>query len=249
MTSLTIDINADLGEGGSFDDDMFACISSANIACGAHAGDAEQMRRSVQIALEHSVIIGAHPGLADRERFGRVWFDQDPELLRQHIFDQVTALQRICGEEGTVLQYVKAHGALYNRAAADESIATVIARAISAVDPALSMYAQSGSAMERVATSQGLPVIREAFADRAINGDGSLVSRDLPDAVLVDPEAIAQRMISLIRTGQLGSIDGEIIDVPADTICIHSDTPGALDIARCLRAQLTELGIEIRHPT
>lgn len=249
MTGQMIDINADLGEGGAFDNEMFACVSSANIACGAHAGDVDQMRISVQFARAHNVAIGAHPGLADRARFGRVWFDQDTDLLRQQVFDQITALQRICGDEGTVLRYVKAHGALYNRAATDESIAVVIARAVSAVDPSLSIFAQSRSAMERVATNQGLPVIREAFADRAVNGDGTLVSRELPNAVLLDPEAIAQRMITLISTGLLESIDGVMIQVPADTICIHSDTPGAVDIARFLRTRLLGHGIEIRPST
>jgi UPF0271 protein len=245
MTTQSIDLNADLGEGGAYDEALFPLISSANIACGVHAGDGDTMRRSVQLALHHGVAIGAHPSLNDREGFGRHWFQVDEPELRDQVWQQITALQRICGEEGAVLRYVKAHGALYNQAMFDESVATTITRAVSAVDSALHLFAQPGSALERIATQQGLPVVREAFADRAYNADGTLVRRDIAGAVLHDPDAIAARIIRLVTTGEIDTIDGQIMHLPADTICLHSDTPGAVDIATNLRRRLREAGIEI----
>ena len=246
MTTQSIDINADLGEGGAFDEALFPLISSANIACGVHAGDAETMRASVRLAIEHGVAIGAHPSLNDRDGFGRHWIDVPGPELRNQIWEQISALQRICSEEGANLAYVKTHGALYNRAAIDESVAVIVARAVSAVDPALNIFAQPGSAMDKVATRQGLPVIREAFADRAYNADGTLVERGIEGAVLSDPAAIAERMVRLISTGEIETIDGHAIHLPVDTICIHSDTPGSVEIASALTTALRDIGIEIR---
>ena len=246
MTTQSIDVNADLGEGGAFDQELFPLISSANIACGVHAGDAETMRVSVRLAMQHGVAIGAHPSLNDREGFGRQWIDVPGPELRNQIWEQISALQRICSDEGANLSYVKTHGALNNRAATDDAVAVIVARAVSAVDPALNIFAQPGSAMDKVATRQGLPVIREAFADRAYNADGTLVERGTEGSVLTDPAAIAERMIRLISTGEIETIDGLTIHLPADTICIHSDTPGAVEIATTLTTALRDVGIEIR---
>jgi UPF0271 protein len=246
MTTQSIDINADLGEGEAFDNNLYPLISSANIACGYHAGDAQTMRASVRAALRHDVAIGAHPSLDDRASFGRTWIDVPAADLHRQIVDQVTALLRICGEEGAELTYVKAHGALYNRAAVDAAVADVVARAIGAVDPSLQVFTPPGSQMERIATQQGIPVIREAFADRAYNADGTLVSRETAGAVLHDPEAITRRMIGLVTRGEIVAHDGSTIALAADTICIHSDTPGAVEIATTLRQRLAEHGIDIR---
>jgi UPF0271 protein len=246
MTTQSIDINADLGEGGAFDDELFPLISSANIACGYHAGDAITMRASVRAALRNDVAIGAHPSLDDRAGFGRSWIDVPAADLHRQIVDQVTTLLRICGEEGAQLTYVKAHGALYNRAAVDAVVADVVARSIGAVDPSMQIFAPPGSQMERIATQQGIPVIREAFADRAYNADGTLVSREIAGAVLHDPKAIAQRIVDLVTRGTIVAHDGSTIGLSADTICIHSDTPGAVAITTTLRQRLAEHGIDIR---
>ena len=246
MSTRSIDINADLGEGGAHDRELFELISSANIACGYHAGDEATMRESVRLAREHGVAIGAHPSLDDRPGFGRVWFDVPSVELRDQVTQQVSSLQRICVEEGAVLIYVKAHGALYNQATTDETTAIALVRGVGAVDPALRIFAQPRSVLERVATNQGLPVIREAFADCVYNADGILVSRTIEGSVLQDAEAIAQRIIRLISTGELDAIAGQVIRIPADTICIHSDTPGTVAIARTLVDRLREAGVEIR---
>lgn len=242
----TIDINADLGEGGAFDEQLFPLISSASIGCGYHAGDSETMAASVRLAIQYGVAIGAHPGLKDREGFGRDWTGVSVPVLYAHLVDQITSLLNICQREEARLAYVKAHGALYNVAAKEISIATTIASAIAAVNPTLKVFAQPGSVMEQVAIEHGLTVLAEAFADRAYNTDGTLVSRDLPGSVLHDSVLIADRMERLVTTGEIETIDGATIPLRADTICIHSDTRGAVEIARTLRARFESLGIVIQ---
>ncbi|MEJ7837205.1 MAG: 5-oxoprolinase subunit PxpA [Thermomicrobiales bacterium] len=249
MIAGTIDINADLGEGGAVDDQLFRLISSANIACGSHAGDAASMRRSVKLAISHHVTIGAHPSLDDMAGFGRTWIPVSPENLHATLVHQITTLLHICNDEGTDMSYVKAHGALYNRAAIDSSVAETVCRAVSSINPALRIVTQPGSVLEREAMLLGLPVIREVFADRASRADGTLIPRDQPGAVFHDPEAIAARMVKLITTGELIAINGEIIHLSADTICIHSDTPGAVQIATVLGDHLHEAGIAIQAPS
>lgn len=249
MNTGAIDINADLGEGGAVDEQLFPLISSANIACGGHAGDAASMRRSVKLAIAHQVTIGAHPSLNDRAGFGRTWIPVAPEDLHTTIVQQITMLLRICNDEGAEMSYVKAHGALYNRAATDPSVAETVCRAVSSINPALRIVTQPGSVLEREAMLLGLPVIREVFADRASRVDGTLVPRDQPGAVFRDPEAIAARMVKMITTGELIAINGEVIHLSADTICIHSDTPGAVEIATVLGDRLRQSGIAIQAPS
>jgi UPF0271 protein len=245
----SIDINADLGEGGAFDEQLFPLISSANIACGYHAGDRETMIAAIRLAQHHGVTIGAHPGLKDKAGFGRTWIDVSGPELYAHVVDQITTLTVICDDEGASLRYVKAHGALYNVAATDASIATIFASAIVAVNPGLAVFAQPGSVMEQTAQDHGLRVLAEAFADRAYNADGTLVSRAIPGAVLHDPVAIANRMERLVTAGVLETFDGTTIPLRADTICIHSDTQGAVEIATALRSRFASLGIAVRAKT
>jgi 5-oxoprolinase (ATP-hydrolysing) subunit A len=245
----TIDLNADLGEGGAFDAQLFPLISSANIACGYHAGDRETMIASIRLAQHHGVAIGAHPGLKDKAGFGRTWIDVSSPELYAHVVDQITTLSGICDDEGASLRYVKAHGALYNVAANETPIATIIASAIVAVNPGLAVFAQPGSVMEQTAQDHGLRVLAEAFADRAYNADGTLVSRDIPGAVLHDPVAIADRMERLVTKSVIETIDHQTIPLRADTICLHSDTQGAVEIAKALRSRFASLGIAVRANT
>jgi UPF0271 protein len=245
MSGQTIDLNADLGEGGDFDAALFPLISSANIACGGHAGDSDTMQASVTAAIAHGVAIGAHPGLMDRAGFGRSWIATPGPVLQAQVSEQITLLRRVCTEHGVNLSHVKAHGALYNRAAVDELVATVVAKAIIDVDSALRIFVQPHSVMERVATGLGLTVVREAFADRAYNLDGTLVSREIEGAVLHDPATVAARVVSMVRTGSVPTIDGQVLPLVTETICLHSDTPGAVAIARAIRAALADAGIAV----
>jgi len=245
----TIDINADLGEGGAFDAELFPLISSVNIACGVHAGDWTTMDASVRLAMDHGVAIGAHPSLPDRDNFGRAengWIGFSGNDVHNAIIYQVGAMAAFCRVHRMPLKYVKAHGSLYNQAMAEPAVAKIVSSALAAFDTSLPVFAQSGSVLEHVAKVYRLTVIHEAFADRAYNADGSLVSRSLPGAVLHDPEMIADRMERLVTTGEIETIDGGTISLLADTICIHSDTEGAVQIAKTLRARFDALGIAVR---
>ena len=244
-----IDLNADLGEGGAFDAELFPLISSANIACGVHAGNWTTMDQSIRLAMEYGVAIGAHPSLPDRDNFGRAehgWIGFSGIDVQNAIIYQLGAMAAMCKAHHAPLKYVKAHGSLYNQAMVEEPVAKIVCAAIAAFDASLPVFAQSGSVLEHVAKIYGLTVIHEVFADRAYNADGSLVSRSLPGAVLHDPQMIADRMERLVTTGEIETIDRGSIPLLADTVCLHSDTEGAVQIARTLRERLVSLGIEIR---
>lgn len=250
-----IDLNSDLGEGfGPFrvgaDDELFPLISSANVACGFHGGDPLMMARTVARAAEHGVAVGAHPGFPDRGGFGRRTLLATPEEIHADVVYQVGALMAFCAAAGVTaplpMQHVKAHGALYNLAVKDRAVADAIARAVADVDRSLLFFALPGSELERAGGAAGLTVVREAFADRAYHDDGSLVARSLPGAVIHDPEVAAARMVRLIETGTLSTIEGGTLHLHADTICLHSDTPTAVPIARALRAALDAAGIAVR---
>jgi UPF0271 protein len=246
--NLTVDLNADLGEGAGHDDELFELISSANIATGFHAGDADTMHAAVSIAKAHGVAVGAHPSFFDRENFGR----KELKLSNQEVFDavayQLGILQAISSAVGVQPKHVKPHGALYNMAVRDERLADAIARAIESVDPKLILFAPDNSELARAGEAHGLQIAREIFADRNYLNDGWLVPRTRPDALLSDPKEGAQRVLRMLREGKVRSVEGRDVDVRGETICVHGDTPGAVEFARELRAQLEHDGVRISAP-
>lgn len=246
-----IDINSDVGESyGSFrhgsDDELFPLISSANVACGFHAGDPRTMERTVHALVDRGVAIGAHPSFPDVVGFGRRVIASTPDEIRTDVLYQIGALQAFCQAAGVRLHHVKPHGALYNLAAKDQGVADAIVSGIRAWTDNLVVYVQPGSALESAALDAGLPVAREAFADRAYLADGRLAPRELPDSVLTDPLAVAERVVRMIRGEPIPTLDGPPLLITADTICIHSDTVTAVPIAQALRQALDEARIEVR---
>lgn len=242
----SIDLNSDLGEGAGADAEVMPLITSANIACGAHAGDEATMATTVQLALDRGVAIGAHPGYRDRESFGRVPLEISAAELRADLIVQIGALREIAGRAGTVVTHVKAHGALYNRAERDDGIAQSIAAAVSEADRRLVVFAPAGSAMARAAAAAGLRLAREGFIDRAYEPDRTLRSRRLPGALITDPAAAAAQALSFLRDGGVRAHDGSFVPIEADTLCVHGDTPGAVAILRAVRAALVAEGIALR---
>ena len=253
MGTNAIDLNSDLGEsygpfhvGTNVDDELFALISSANVACGFHGGDPLTIERTVALAARHGVAVGAHPGFPDLVGFGRRVLAATPAEIEADVLYQLGAVAGFCRAAGVPLHHVKAHGALYNLAVKERDVADAIARATRRFDRDLAFVALPGSALEAAGEAARLRVLREAFADRAYNTDGSLVARGVTGAVLTDPVAVAERMVTLVTTGAIETIDGAPLHLKADTICIHSDTPSAVPIARELRARLERAGIAIR---
>jgi 5-oxoprolinase (ATP-hydrolysing) subunit A len=248
---MHIDLNCDLGEntgtgpdGG--DEGVMPWITSANIACGLHAGDPVTMLKSVSLALKHGVGIGAHPGFPDRENFGRRDMDMDDDTLRAIILYQVGALKSMTEAMGGRLRHVKPHGALYNMAAVDRKMAEVIALAVRDTDPSLILFGLSGSALQAAAQKFCIAFASEVFADRACNDDGTLVSRNLPGAVIHDTQKLTARAIRMVKEKQVETLSGKIIPVTADTICIHGDNVMAAEFARSLARAFREAGIETK---
>ena len=249
-TRMTIDLNSDLGEGfGPWrlapDDDLMPLISSANVACGFHAGDPRIMEHTVRQAKAHGVGIGAHPGYPDRVGFGRRTMTATPDEIRTDVLYQIGAMAAFCRAAGVELQHVKAHGALYNLAVRDAAVATAIAAAVRQFDPNLIFFVLPGSELEAAGEAAGLRLAREAFADRGYMPDGSLVPRSRPDAVITDHDLAVHRMVRLVREGVIEAVDGSDLHLRADTICLHSDTLTALAIATAIRAGFDEAGIEV----
>ncbi len=247
----TIDLNCDLGEGfGAYtlgdDTALMRVVSSANVACGFHAGDPRTMRRGVETARAHGVAVGAHPGFPDRVGFGRRDLGATDEEITTDTLYQIGALAAFCAAAGTALQHVKPHGALYNLAARDRHVADAVAAAIARFDPTLLLFAPVGSAMEQAASAYNLRVAREIFADRAVEPDGRLVARGAPGAVITDIETIIARTLRMVREGQVTTIDGKRIAMTGETICVHGDTPDAVGILGRLRAALEAEGIGVR---
>ena len=242
MTAL--DLNADMGEGMGADEDLLALVSSASIACGGHAGDEATMRATIRAAKERGVVIGAHPGFADREHFGRRRLLLPPQELDEQVRGQVRRLVEIAEEEGAAVRYLKLHGALANMAAEEPAIAALCFAAVTGLVDDLAILALDNSAQVEVAEDLGLAVIREAYADRAYQPDGLLVPRSEPGAVLHDPEAVAARAIRLAEKGEIVAIDGTVISTAARSLCIHGDTPEAVEMARHLRSALAAAGID-----
>ena len=247
---MAIDLNSDMGESfGTYtlgqDAALLRQISSANIACGFHAGDPQVMAQTVALARERGVAVGAHPGFADLYGFGRRPLPLTPAEARNEMIYQVAALAGFCRAAGVPLQHVKIHGALYNLMARDEALARAGAEAVAAFDPDLLFVGLPGSAHEVAAAGAGLRFAREGFADRAYNADGTLAARDLPGAVLTDPAVVARRAVSMVTTGRVTAIDGTEIALTLDTLCLHGDTPGAPELAASVRAALQAAGVTI----
>lgn len=227
------------------DEEAVKYITSANIACGFHAGDPMVMARTVDLAVTHGVAVGAHPAYPDLQGFGRRFLEATPGEIKNYILYQVGALQAFAQARGAKLQHVKPHGALYNAASVDLKIARAIAEAIYELDKNLIFMTLANSEMERAAKEVGLKYAREVFADRHYNGDGTLVSRSQPQSVIKDSVEATARMIEIITSGQIKAIDGTSFAVKADSICVHGDTPGALEHIRHLRQAFKKAGVEV----
>lgn len=252
---LTVDLNCDMGEGMPTDGSIFPFISSANIACGGHAGGPETMRRSVELALQNGVAAGAHPSYPDRDGFGRNdILESQPgagdkalpfHTLLSMLTAQIGALQSICREMGTRLHHVKPHGALYNRAARDPAVSRIICAAVSACDSSLIIYGLSGGFTGQAAADAGLHFQNEVFADRTYRPDGSLTPRTEPNALIHDPATMLFQALTMIRHRQVRSSTGTLIAITADSICIHGDGDHAVKFAKILRVELERNGIDV----
>jgi 5-oxoprolinase (ATP-hydrolysing) subunit A len=244
---MEIDLNADLGEGCGSDEALLDLVSSANIACGWHAGGANAMRDCVKWAVEKGVSIGAHPSFNDPENFGRKEMDLPASEIYAGVLYQLGALSAIAQAEGGRIAHVKPHGALYNQAARDPKIADAIVAAVHDFDPSVAVFALANSGLVAAARSAGLTAIEEVFADRGYRADGSLVPRKERGALLDDEDAVLARTLAMIREHRVQAVDGHWVELNAQTICLHGDGPHALAFARRIRAALDEAGIDV-HP-
>lgn len=245
----TIDLNCDLGEGMETDAALMPLITSANIACGAHAGDDATMRATVELAQRHGVAIGAHPGYADREHFGRRERDVGPRAAAELVLTQVWRLQAIARAAGTGVRHIKLHGALYNQVARDRALAEAVVGALEGLEPRLMLYVLAGSVLEAVARARGgFGVVPEVFADRTYQTDGSLTPRDRPGAVISDETAAVAQVLRMVREGRVRATDGTDVAIVAGTVCLHGDGARPVAFARRLRAALLDEGIGLRAP-
>ncbi len=248
-SKLSIDLNADIGEhdgeGYGRDTALLDVVSSASIACGAHAGSANVMRRTIAAALERDVSIGAHPGYPDREGFGRRELDLSVADIVTSLLRQLELMVDCCSAEGATLRYVKPHGALYNRVATDNELARVVAACVKEFDSTLVVLALSGGALENQATALGLPVAREAFIDRAYMPDGTLVPRSRDDAVIRDAGLAADRAVDVALNRRVITVDGSSVKVEAQSLCVHGDSLNALDAVSEARRRLEAAGFTI----
>ena len=242
----SIDLNADLGEGDAYDDALLRIVSSCNIACGGHAGDSESMAATVRAAIGNGVCVGAHPGYPDRDGFGRVSGFLRGDPLYQSLTEQVAAITDIAAQLGTRITHVKPHGALYNDALADPELADIIARVTAEAPGEPSFVGMASTELEFAARRHDLHFVAEAFVDRAYEPDGTLVPRSSPGAVHEDLNVITTQAAGLATAGRVTASDGSVIEVEADTLCIHGDTPGAADAARAVYDVLESHGVEIR---
>jgi len=244
----TIDLNSDVGESygrWSLGDDtaMFRSVSSANVACGFHAGDPSVIRKTCREAVAAGVVIGAHVGYRDLAGFGRRFLDIDPIELADDVVYQIGALQALAAAEGGKVAYVKPHGGLYNAIVAHTAQAKAVVDAVKSVDPNLPILGLPGSEVLRLAEAAGLRAVTEAFADRAYNPDGTLVSRTLPGAVLHDHLEVTEHVLRMASDSAVRTIDGSILKIRAESICVHGDSPGAVTMAQAVREALNAAGI------
>lgn len=243
---MRIDLNADLGEGCPDDAALIAVVTSANVACGFHAGDPGLMARTVRAAANAGVAVGAHPSFPDREGFGRRAMQRSPDAVEADVSYQVGALLAICRARGVRLAHVKPHGALYNQAAGDPELAAAIARAVHAVDPGLVLVGLASSrAMRDAAANLGLRYASEAFADRRYETDGTLLSRNETGALVSSVEAATEQAVRIATRGEVVAVDGSLVRLRADTLCLHGDSPGALQLARAVRSALAAKGVTV----
>ena len=244
-----IDLNADLGEGAPSDEELLTIVSSANIACGGHAGDDVTMAKTVRMAIANGVAVGAHPGYPDKDGFGRESGYLRGDALYESLTEQVAALADIAAELGARIAHVKPHGALYNDAVRDRELADIIARVVAEAPGSPAFVGMGGTELENAANAHGLDFVAEAFVDRAYEPDGTLVSRKEPGAVLEDMNVVTTQAVRLAEEGQTTARNGEQVAVRADTLCIHGDTPGAAEKARAVRDVLESHGVAIRAKT
>lgn len=248
---MRIDLNADVGESfGAYklgrDEDLIPLITSANVACGFHAGDPGIMRATVTLAREHQVAVGAHPGFPDLVGFGRRELSASPREVEDAVAYQIGALAGIAAGQGVRLQHVKAHGALYNMAVRRRPLADAIARATAAVDRTLILLGLPGSELLEAGTRAGLRTAAEGFADRAYQPDGALVPRTQAGAVIDDPDSVVDRAVAMARERAVVAIDGSRVSIEVETICVHGDTPRAASLASRIREALATAGIDVR---
>lgn len=247
----TIDLNSDVGESfgnWTFGDDtgIIESTSSVNVACGFHAGDPTTIRATIAAAKRAGVVIGAHPGYRDLAGFGRRFIDMDPAELANELIYQIGALQALAAAEGAMVKYVKPHGALYNTVAKDPVQARAVIDAILALDPTLPLMVLPNSEIHRLARQAGLRTVPEAFADRAYNPDGTLLSRTLPGAVLTDVAAVVAQSLRLATSQEIQAVDGSILKISAESICLHGDTPDAVAMAAAVKSALVAAGVTIQ---
>jgi UPF0271 protein len=247
--NLVVDLNSDLGEGAGHDEEVLDLVSSANIACGFHAGDPASILASIQAALERGVAVGAHPSFPDRENFGRSEMTLPPAEIYASVAYQIGAFQALVRAAGGRMNHVKPHGALYNMAARDRALADVIANAIVALDPTLILFAPAASQLDCAATELGLQTASEVFADRNYLPDGSLVPRSDSNAFVHDPVEAAERVIRILAEGKVRAVDGTDIEVFGTTVCVHGDNPQAVAFVRQLRERLELEDVLIAAPS
>lgn len=248
---MPIDLNCDMGESFGtyklgYDEEAMPYVTSINVACGFHASDPGNMYKTVKLAKKHGVAVGAHPSFPDLVGFGRRVIAASPEEIKADVIYQIGALYGFCRAEGITMQHVKAHGALYNVAEKDMEVALAIAEAIKAVDANLYMLCLANSAMVEAAKKVRVRYVEEAFADRAYTAGGNLVSRKQPGAVIHDVEQVAQRVLMMATEKKVVAIDGAEVPLNAQTICVHGDTPGAVDMIKAIRAKLSDARISVK---
>ena len=245
-----IDFNCDMGESFGmykmgFDEEVIKHISSANIACGFHAGDPMWMRKTVDLAEQHGVGVGAHPSYPDLNGFGRRNMNATPEEVRNDVVYQAGALKAFTSNRN--LQHVKPHGAMYNQAVDDADLGKSICEAVLEVDSNIILLALAGSTWIDVAKGMGMRVAREVFADRAVNSDGTLVPRSKEGSVIHDTNEVVERSLRMVTEGKILSVEGDIVEVEADSICLHGDTPGAVDMAKTLKREFLAAGVQVKQ--
>ena len=247
----TIDLNCDMGESFGtyvlgYDEMATPFVTSVNVACGFHASDPDHMAKTVSLAKKHGIAVGAHPGFPDLVGFGRRTMALTPDEIKNAVIYQIGALDGFCRAAGIKMQHVKAHGALYNMAEKDLSIATAIAAAIQAVNPSLYMLCLANSQMVTAAKQLGVPFVEEAFADRAYTEEGTLVSRKIAGSVIHDVSEVVTRVVRMVKDHSVISITGKEVPIQAQTICVHGDTPGAVDMVQALRRALENENIAVK---
>lgn len=246
--NFLVDLNADLGEGAGHDNELLSIVTSASIACGGHAGDPVTITNSLVAARESGVAVGAHPSFWDRENFGRRDLPVSADEVFALLVYQISAFNALAYAAGVHPNHVKPHGALYNMAVKDAALSDAVARAIAAVDHSLILFAPAESELSRAGRAQGLRIASEVFADRNYLSDGSLVPRTRPDALLHDPTEAAERVVRMLREGLVRSVDGQDVAIHAETVCVHGDTPDAVEFARTVRSHLLQAGVTLAPP-